>query len=146
MHVSRIPSEEFHSQDDNNSYLCVPILRKCNFYTWNFLIECICILYTYIYTHMAFQGRASGKEPACQFRRLKRNALNPWVGNIPWRRAWQPTPIFLPGECYGQKRLVGYSPWGSQDQTLLKRLSTHTRIYTYTYWYIMFSLDKPNSF
>ena len=36
--------------------------------------------------------------------------FNPWVGKIPWRRAWQPTPIFLPGEYHGQRNLVGYSP------------------------------------
>ena len=29
----------------------------------------------------------------------------------PWKRAWQPTPVFLPGESHGQRRLVGYSPW-----------------------------------
>ena len=34
-----------------------------------------------------------------------------WVGKIPWSRAWQLTPIFLPGECHGQRSLVGYSPW-----------------------------------
>ena len=34
----------------------------------------------------------------------------PWVGRIPWRRAWQPTPVLLPGETQGQRRLVGYSP------------------------------------
>ena len=34
-----------------------------------------------------------------------------WVGKIPWRRAWQPTPVFLPGEPHGQRSLVGYSPW-----------------------------------
>ena len=39
-----------------------------------------------------------GKEPACQRRRHKRHGFNPWVGKIPWRRAWQPTPVFLPGE------------------------------------------------
>ena len=33
-----------------------------------------------------------------------------WVGKIPWRRAWQPTPVFLPGESHGQRSLVGYSP------------------------------------
>jgi len=31
---------------------------------------------------------------------------------IPWRRAWQPTPVFLPGEPYGQRSLAGYSTWG----------------------------------
>ena len=35
---------------------------------------------------------------------------NPWVGKIPWRRAWQPTPVFLPGESHGQRSLAGYSP------------------------------------
>jgi len=42
-----------------------------------------------------------GKEPACQCMRHKRLKFNPWVGRIPWRRAWQSTPIFLPGESLG---------------------------------------------
>ena len=37
---------------------------------------------------------------------------NPWVGKISWRREWQPTPVFLPGEFHGQRSPVGYSPWG----------------------------------
>ena len=37
---------------------------------------------------------------------------DPWVRKIPWRRAWQPTPVFLPEESHGQRSLVGYSPWG----------------------------------
>ena len=36
--------------------------------------------------------------------------LDPWVGKIPWRRARQPTPVFLPGESHGQRSLMGYSP------------------------------------
>ena len=39
-----------------------------------------------------------------------RGSCDPWVGKIPWRRAWQPTPVFLPGESHGQRSLVGYSP------------------------------------
>ena len=38
-----------------------------------------------------------------------------WAGTIPWRRAWQPTPVFLPGEAHGQRRLAGYSPWGPKE-------------------------------
>ena len=38
----------------------------------------------------------SGKESACQCRRHKRHRLNFWVRKIPWRRKWQPTPVFLP--------------------------------------------------
>ena len=37
---------------------------------------------------------------------------DPWVGKIPWRRAWQPTPVFLPGKFHGQRSLAGYSPRG----------------------------------
>ena len=36
--------------------------------------------------------------------------FNPWVGKIPWRREWQPTLVFLPGESHGQRSLLGYSP------------------------------------
>ena len=61
---------------------------------------------------MDFPGKASGKEPAYQCRTYKRLGLSPWVGKIPWRRAWQPTPLFLPGESHGQRSLIGYCPWG----------------------------------
>ena len=43
---------------------------------------------------------------------LRRPGFDPWVGKIPWRRAWQPTPVFLPGEFHGQRSLAGYSSWG----------------------------------
>ena len=39
-----------------------------------------------------------------------RHRFNPWIRKIPWRRAWQATPIFWPGESHGQKSLAGYSP------------------------------------
>ena len=35
-----------------------------------------------------------------------------WIRKIPWRRKWQPTPLFLPGKSHGQRSLVGYSPYG----------------------------------
>ena len=41
--------------------------------------------------------------------------FNPWVRTIPWRRKWQPTPVFLPGESLGQKSLAGSSPQGCKD-------------------------------
>ena len=52
-----------------------------------------------------FLSGSSGKEPACQCRRHKRHRFNPWVGKIPWRRAGQPTPEFLPGKSHGQRSL-----------------------------------------
>ena len=48
---------------------------------------------------LASQVGASGEGPACQCRRHRRcHEFYPWVGKIPWRRLWQPTPVFLPGE------------------------------------------------
>ena len=46
----------------------------------------------------SFPGGPSSKESDCQCRRCRRCGFDPWVGKIPWRRAWQPTPVFLPGE------------------------------------------------
>ena len=40
-----------------------------------------------------------------------RCGFDPWVRKIPWKRAWQPTPVFLPGKPHGQRSLAGYSPW-----------------------------------
>ena len=60
-------------------------------------------------------GGTSGKEPACQCRRHKRLGFDLWVRKIPWRKAWQPTPVFLPGESNGQRSLAGYSPWGRKE-------------------------------
>ena len=47
-----------------------------------------------------------------QCRRQRRCGFDPWVRKIPWRRAWQPTPVLLPGESHGQGSLAGYSPQG----------------------------------
>ena len=44
----------------------------------------------------------------------KGRGFDPWVRKISWRRAWQPTSVFLPGESHGQKSLVGYSPRGGR--------------------------------
>ena len=62
-----------------------------------------------------FPGGTSGKEPACQCRRRKRLGFSSWAGKIPWRRAWHPTPVFLPGESHGQRSLAGYSSSGWKE-------------------------------
>ena len=63
-------------------------------------------------------GGTSGKEPACQCRRRKRRGFSPWVRKIPWRRKWQPTPVSLPGESHGQRRVAGNSPWGRKESDM----------------------------
>ena len=75
-----------------------------------------------------------------QSRRRKRSGSDPWVGRIPWRRAWQPTPVFLPGESNGQRSLEGYSPWGLKglDTTEETNVPMHTHD-------LFFSLSVPHS-
>ena len=67
--------------------------------------------------HWGFPHGASGKEPTCQCRRLKRWRLDPWFWKIPWRRKWQPTPVFLSNKSHGQRSLAGFSPWGRRVNT-----------------------------
>ena len=67
----------------------------------------------------------SGKESACQCRSRKRCGFDPWVGKIPWRRKWQPTPVFLPGESQEQRNLVGYSPWACKESDTTEHAQTH---------------------
>ena len=50
--------------------------------------------------------------------RCSRQEFSPWVRKSPWRRAWQPTPVFLPGESHGPESLAGYSPWGHKDSDM----------------------------
>ena len=59
-------------------------------------------------------GDSEGKESACG-----RPEFDPWVRKIPWKRGWQPTPVFWPGEFHGQRNLVGYSPWVAKSWTQL---------------------------
>ena len=65
----------------------------------------------------------TGKEPACQYKRFR---FSPWVGKIPCRRAWQPTPRFLPGESHGQRSLAGYRPWGCKESDTTEHTQTYT--------------------
>ena len=65
-----------------------------------------------------FPGGVSGKKSASNAGDISRHKFDPWVREIPWRRAWQPTPVFLPGESLGQRSLVGYSPWGGKESDM----------------------------
>jgi len=72
-------------------------------------------------SHYCFQllstlspGGASGKEPACPGRRAKRHGFNPWVWKIPWRRPWQPTPVFLPRKFPWTEESGGLQSMGLQ--------------------------------
>ena len=80
-------------------------------------------------THnLGFPGGGSPEETACQCRSHKRHWFDPWVGKIPWRRAWQPTPLFLPGESHRQRSLAGYSSWGCKESGMSVETS-HTGVH-----------------
>ena len=55
------------------------------------------------------QTRDESLTGACQCRRHKKSGFDLWIRNIPWRRAWQPTPVFLSGQSQGQRSLEGYN-------------------------------------
>ena len=56
-------------------------------------------------------------------KRSRRCGFDPWVSEIPWKRKWQPTPVFLPGKSHGQRSLLGYSPWVHKESDITEQLS-----------------------
>ena len=69
-------------------------------------------------------GWLSKQRICLECRRHRRHGFDPWVGKIPWRRKWQSTLVFLPGKSYGERSLVGYSPWGHKESDMTEQLST----------------------
>ena len=65
---------------------------------------------------LGFPGGSDGKESACKVGDV---GLNLGLGRFPWRRKWQPPPVFFTGESYGQRSLAGYNPWVARSQTQL---------------------------
>ena len=55
------------------------------------------------------------KNPPANAGNTRDCGFNPWIRKIPWRRAWQSTQVFLPGESHGLRSLVGQSPWGRKE-------------------------------
>ena len=62
---------------------------------------------------VGFPGASDGKDSLA--------AQDPWVGKIPWRRKWPPTPVISTGEFHGQRNLVCCSPWGCKESDTLKK-------------------------
>ena len=53
----------------------------------------------------------------------RRPGFNSWVGKIPWRRKWQPTPVLLPGKSHEQRSLVGSSPWSRKESEMTEQMA-----------------------
>ena len=77
-------------------------------------------------TFTGFPGGSDGNESACN---VGDPSLIPGSGRFPWRKAWQPTLVFSPGESYGQRSLVGYSPWGHKESDAIEWLTHRERIH-----------------
>ena len=75
-----------------------------------------------------FLGGTNGKESTYL---CGRRGFDPWVGKKPWRRKWQPNPVFLPGKFHGQRSLLGYSLWGPK-RVGPNLAHTHTHTHTHT--------------
>ena len=105
------------------------------------------ILWPFLHTYsMSYRGFLDGsvvKESACQYGRCRSCQFNLWAGKIPWRRAWQPTPIFLHGDPHGQRNLVGYSPLGRKESDMTKHAHTQSMSYK---WVISRALDPETCY
>ena len=74
-------------------------------------------------THiLSFPGSTSSKGPACQCRRYKRHEFDPWVGKIPWRKAWPPTSVYFPGESHDREAWQAIVRGVTKSWTWLKLL------------------------
>ena len=80
-----------------------------------------CHLWTIIHKVPGLPWWLSSKKSACPYSRQR---FDPWVGKSPWRRKWQPTPLFLPRKSSGQGSLAGYSPCGRKDSDTAEHAQT----------------------
>ena len=86
------------------------------------------MLYKALIHSTKFSGYLRASRTSLQAQTVKRlptmqdTRFNPWVGKIPWRRKWQPTPVLLPGKFHGRRILVGYSPWGRKELDTTEQL------------------------
>ena len=83
--------------------------------------------------YSGFPNDSAGKESACNAGDTGDTGSVPWIEKIPWRRKWQPAPVFLPVESHGWRSLAGYSPKGHTESDTTERLSVylHTHIYVH---------------
>ena len=77
---------------------------------------------------LSFPGGSDSKRVCLQYERPR---FDHWVRKIPWRRKWQPTPVFLPGKFHGWRNLIGYSPWSHKESDMTEQLSSKGFLYTF---------------
>ena len=87
-----------------------------------------------------FPSGASVKESACQCRR---RGFHPWVRKIPWKRTWQPTPVFLLEEFHGQRSLAGYSSRGCKESDTSEWLTNRPEMSKYLIEVVLVVKNPP---
>ena len=101
---------------------CMPACMLSHFsQVWLFVIlwtvACLAPLSMGFSRQKGLGGSSDGKESACN---VGDPGSIPGLERFPWRREWQPTPVFLPGESYGRRSLVGYGPWSRRESDMTK--------------------------
>ena len=94
------------------------MLLSTNFLKWSSLNQAKCF-----YREGTLSSLVEWLPAGSDYKESSCNAGDPssiWIGKIPWRREWLPTPVFWPGEFYGQRSLAGYSPWGHKESDMTK--------------------------
>ena len=99
--------------------LCLAWRKTCTTFI------CFVSLFNREYSCFGFPRWLSGKESLRQCRTCR---FDPWVWKIPWRRKWQPAPVFLCGKSHGQRSLAGYSPRGHRETDLTE--CAHRRMHS----------------
>ena len=82
-------------------------------------------LYVYFFILYWSIGKPWWLSSKCQCRI---HGFSPWAGKSPWRRAWLPTPVFLPGDSHEQRSLVGYSPWGHTESDTTEQQNSNKQL------------------
>ena len=129
------------------SFMCWMTLSVC--FPEPFEKGCVCVyIYTHIHVHMYIYIYIRGLPGASVVKNLpaipetcRRRRFDAWVAKIPWRRKWQPTPVFLSRESHGQRNLGDYSPWGLRVRHNWATEHTYTHIYIHITFYIILVLN-----
>ena len=121
-------------------YFLIDFLSRCSIQHWRWDIEVAMCCYRAVYISLqGFPGGSEGKASSCN---VGDPGSIPGLGRIPWRRKWQPTPVFLPGESYGfsQRSRAGYSPQGRKESDTTERLHFHFLFLPSVLWMLASSI------
>ena len=120
---SPLPYRCFPGMASQNESFASNTLRVCSWgsQAWSRAQDCLCWLpLACICTASmvaSLEAQTVKRPPAMQD-----TGFDPWVGQIPWRRQWHPTPVLLPRKSHGRRSLVGCSPWGREESDRTERL------------------------